>query len=143
MKVIIKLIMSEKLDRVEGSELRDNETLTLNMAIWVLAYIGHKWIVDPNPIKVQLEWHICTHENTWLRKVNWDPLQWTWCGPYAGQGSKVIPFFQFTTRLGHHILAAQESAVVKVWHTYHVPQTIITKFWQKIWKQQHASRIDT
>ena len=55
MKVIIKLIMSEKLDRVEGSELRDNETLTLNMAIRVLTYTGHKWIVDPDPIKVQLE----------------------------------------------------------------------------------------
>ena len=63
MKVIIKLIMSEKLDRVEGSELRDNETLTLNRAIRVLAYTDHKWIVDPDSIKVQPEWHICTHEN--------------------------------------------------------------------------------
>ena len=76
MKVIIKLIMSEKLDRVEGSELRDNETLTLNRAIRVLAYTDHKRIVDPDSIKVQPEWHICTHENTWLHKVNWDPLQW-------------------------------------------------------------------
>ena len=60
----------ETPDRIEGSELRDNETLTLNMTIRVLAYTGHKWIVDPNPIKVQLEWHVCTHENTWLRKVS-------------------------------------------------------------------------
>ena len=27
--------------------------------------------------------------------------------PYVGEGSKAIPFFQFTTRLGRHILAAQ------------------------------------
>ena len=94
-------------DRIEGSELRDSETPTQNNAIRVLAYTCHKWIVDPDPIKVQPDWHICTHENTWLCKVSWDPLQWTWCDPYGGQGSKPIPFFQFTTRLGRHILATQ------------------------------------
>ena len=62
---------------IKGYELRDNETLTLNMTIRVLSYTGHKWIVDPDPIKVQPECHICIHENTWLRKVSWDPLQWT------------------------------------------------------------------
>ena len=126
-------------DRIEGSELRDIETPTQNNAIRVLAYTSHKWIVDPDPIKVQPDWHICTHENTWLHKVSWDPLQWTWRDPYLDQGSKVVPFFQFTTRLGHHIPTAQtgrESVVAKVWHTYHVPHTIINKFWQKIWKQQ-------
>ena len=51
--------------------MRDNETPTLNMTIRVLAYIGHKWIVELDPLKVQLEWHICTHENTCLRKVSW------------------------------------------------------------------------
>ena len=42
----------------------------------------------------------------------------------------------FTTRLGRHILATQtarEPAAAKVWHTYQVPHTIITTFWQKIW----------
>ena len=88
--------------------MRDTETPTQNNAIRVLTYTGHiKWIVDLDPIKVQADWHICTHENTWLRKVSWDPLQWTWHDPYAGQGSKLIPFFQFTTRFGRHILAAQ------------------------------------
>ena len=61
-----------------------------------------------------------------------------------GQGSKPIPFFQFTTRLGEHILATQtarEPATAKVRHTYQVPHTIITMFWQKIWKQQHARKI--
>ena len=64
-------------DKIEGSELQDNEILTLNMAIQVLTYTAHKWIVDPDPTKVQPEWHICTHVNTRLHKVNWDPLQWT------------------------------------------------------------------
>ena len=40
-------------------------------------------------------------------EVRWDPLQWMWRDPYAGQGSKVIPFFQFKTRLGRRTLAAQ------------------------------------
>ena len=35
-------------DRIEGSELRDTETPTQNNAIRVLAYTGHKWIVDSN-----------------------------------------------------------------------------------------------
>ena len=60
----------EAVDRIEGSKLRDNEILTLNRAIRVLAYTGHKWIADPDPVKVQPEWHICTHENTWLHKVS-------------------------------------------------------------------------
>ena len=62
------------LDRIEGSELCTTETPTQNNAIRVLAYIGLKWIVDPNPIKVQPNWHICTHENTWLRKVSLGPF---------------------------------------------------------------------
>ena len=45
----------ETPDRIEGHELRDNETLISNMEIRVLAYIGHKWIVDPDPIKLQPE----------------------------------------------------------------------------------------
>ena len=72
----------------EGSELPDIETPTQNNAIRVLAYTGHKWIVDPDLIKVQLDWHICNHENTWLRKVSWGPLQWTWCDPYVGKEVK-------------------------------------------------------
>mgnify|MGYP000344262472 CR=1 FL=1 len=40
---------------IEGSELRDNETPTLNKAIQVLTYASHKWIVDPDSIKVQPE----------------------------------------------------------------------------------------
>ena len=67
----------ETLDRIEGHELQDNEIPTLNMEIRVLAYTGRKWIGDPNPIQVQPEWHICTHENTWLCKVNWNLLVWT------------------------------------------------------------------
>ena len=99
--------------------------------IRVLIYSSDQWIVNPVLIKVQLEWHICTHENTWLCKVSWDLLQWTWCDPYASQGSKEICFFQFTTRLGSHIVAAQsalESVAAKVRHTYHVPRTIINNF---------------
>ena len=75
---------------------------------------------------------------TWLRKVSWDPLQWTLHNPYAVQGSKTIHVFQFTTTLGRHILTAQtaqEPATAKIWHTYHVPYTIITIFqWQLIHK---------
>ena len=69
----------------------------------MLTYIGDKWIVDPDPIKVQPDWHICTHES----KVSGTLLQWAWRDPYTGKGSKPIPFFQFTTRLGRHIRAAQ------------------------------------
>ena len=52
----------ETLERIQGHELRDNEIPTLSMAIRVLAYTGRKRIVDPDPIKVQLEWYdVCTH----------------------------------------------------------------------------------
>ena len=59
-----------------GHELQVNDEPTIvNMVIQVLA-TGSMWIVDPNPIKVEEKWQICVHENTWLRKVSWDPFQW-------------------------------------------------------------------
>ena len=81
-------------------------------------------VLDPDLIKVQLEWHLRAYQNTCLCKLSWNPLQWTWHDLYTGQGSKGIPFFQFTTRLGRHILVAQtdkEPVVAKIWHTYHIP----------------------
>ena len=113
----------ETPNKIQGHELWNNEVPTLNMEILVLAYTCRKWIVDPDLIKAQQEWHICTHENTCLRKVSRDYLQWTWHNPYPGQGSKVIPFFRFTTRLERHILA-REPAAAKIWHTYHVLHSI-------------------
>ena len=69
----------------------------------IQVHTSRMWIVDPDWIEVQPEWQTYAHE--WLRKVNCDPLyQWMWDNPYAGQGRKCIPFFQFTTILGHHIL---------------------------------------
>ena len=64
-------------------------------------------VLDPDLIKVQLEWHLRAYQNTCLCKLSWNPLQWTWHDLYTGQGSKGIPFFQFTTRLGCYIIAAQ------------------------------------
>ena len=43
----------ETPDKIASSELQDNETPTQNKAIQVLLYTGHKWIVDPDPVKVQ------------------------------------------------------------------------------------------
>ena len=108
----------------------------MNITIQVLANTGGKWIVDLGPIKVQLGLHICVHENTWPRKVSWDPWQWTRHDHYVRQGSKAIPFFQFMNKLVRHILVAQTNkglVAAKIWHTYHVPHTTIAKFWHQLW----------
>ena len=42
------------------------------------------------------------------------------------------PFFQFTSRLGRHILATQTTLGSAAANTYHVPHTIITEYWQLI-----------
>ena len=71
--------------RIQYHKLQVNEELTtMNMAVQVLVYTSRKWIVDPKLVKVQPEWHICIHENTWLRKVSWNPLQWTCHDLYEG-----------------------------------------------------------
>ena len=64
-------IMEEGSFIPRGREPPENEAL-LNTTIQVLTCTCHKWIVDPDPIKVQPNWHICTHENTWhsLRAFN-------------------------------------------------------------------------
>ena len=79
-------------NRIQRLELRDNETPTLNKAIRVLAYIGHKWIVDPDLIQVQADWHICTQEaHDYVRSVG------TLCNGYGmtlhGERKKTHPFF--------------------------------------------------
>ena len=69
--------------------------------------------------------------SSWRPYSNRDPLQWMWRDPYAGQLTTVVPFFQFTTGWGHHILTAKinkEPTVAKTWHTYHVPHITIAKF---------------
>mgnify|MGYP006973826014 CR=1 FL=1 len=95
----------ETRDRIQGHKLWDSEEpRTTNMAIRMLTYTGCNWIVAPDPIKAQPKWHI------------WGPLQWTWRDPYVGQGSKAIPFFQFTTRLAHHILTTQTDCYKDISH---------------------------
>ena len=59
----------ETPNKIEGHELRDNETPTLNMAIRGLTYTGRKWIADPDPIKVQLEWHILMKTHDYIKSV--------------------------------------------------------------------------
>ena len=45
----------ETPDMIQGSEWQDYETPTLDKAIRVLTYTGHKWLVDPDSTKVQAE----------------------------------------------------------------------------------------
>ena len=88
--------------------------------------------------------HIGVHENTWPRKLSWDPWQWMWRDPYVRQGP-LLPIHD-QIGLSHpsccwYILVAQTNkglAAAKIWHTYHVPHMTIAKFWQQLWKQQQA-----
>ena len=112
----------ETLDRIQGHKLRDNaEPTTIDMVIRVLAYIGYKWIVDPNRTKAQPKWHICAHENhDYVRSSR------TLCNGHGtifmqAKDANSILFFQFMTIFNCHILTTEidrELVVAKIWHIY-------------------------
>lgn len=71
------------------------------------------------------------------------PGEWHSRDPFAAPDRPPIPFFQYSARLGRHILLAQRQAVpaaAEHWRCQGLTTDFLTDFWQRIWSSQQARR---
>ena len=79
----------------------------------VVEHLDRQWHVDPDPDDVQSDpnWRLWAWEQRPLARLQWDPGEWQWRDPFASLDSPAIPFFQYTARLGRHILTGRRGAI--------------------------------
>ena len=72
----------------------------------VVGVRDRSWHIDPDPdsITVASEWRLWAWESRPLARLQWDPVEWHWQDPFAVADRPPIPFFQYSARLGRHIL---------------------------------------
>ena len=91
--------------------------------IRVLGTREHTWHIDPDPAEIQSDRDRClwVWEARPLVRLQWDPGEWQWRDPYSPPGSPAIPFFQYSARLGRHILQSRRPATpaaAEHWHRH-------------------------
>lgn len=99
----------------EGGRLHRVNTETSLVAdcvfqrIRIMGACGRTWHIDPDPDSItdDAEWRLWAWESCPLARLQWDPGEWLWRDPFAAAD---FPFFQYSARLGRHILLAQRQA---------------------------------
>ena len=69
-----------------------------------------------------------------------------WHDPFAPPDSPDTSFFQYTARLGRHILAGRRAATpaaAEHWRRQGLTQGFLTEFWSRLWDSRQARRIST
>ena len=57
---------------------------------------------------MDINWKLWVCEGKAICDMAWDPAEYAWKDPFQqGQNIKLVPFFQYTVKLGRHILTAQ------------------------------------
>ena len=75
----------------------------------IIGYFDAKWYIDPEPDKVDLFWKIWVYYNKPLQELQWDPGEFFWKHPFQPLSqATLIPFFQYTIKLGHYVLMSQK-----------------------------------
>ena len=80
--------------------------------IRVLAYDGFKWIIDPQVDAVKEYWKLRVFEKKPLIRLQWDPGEFWWKDPFD-RVKKRCSFFQYSVKIGRHILAAQRRTTLR------------------------------
>lgn len=77
--------------------------------IRIVGACGRTWHIDPDPDAITdlVEWRLWAWESRPLARIQWDPGEWQWRDPFAAADRPPVPFFQYSARLGRHILIAQ------------------------------------
>ena len=88
--------------------------------IRIVGMCDRTWHVDPDPdsITEDPEWRLWAWESRPLARLQWDPGEWQWRDPLVAADRPPTPFFQYSARLGRHILLAQrqtEPAAAEHW----------------------------
>ena len=77
-----------------------------------------------------------------LVRLQWDPGDYGWRDPYLP--NKEFSFFQYTAKLGRHILMASKRNAISAqgyWRSQGLEQDFISAFWKKFWNVEQARKI--
>ena len=133
----------------EGRLLRVSEEAPLVSAcifqrIRVIAAVGRRWVVDPDPELFGREWRLWAYGARPLARLQWDPGEWFWHDPLRESGSPDLPFFQYTVRLGRRMLLARRQAIpaaAEHWQRQGLTADFLTDFWARLWSSRQPRRI--
>ena len=135
---------------IAGQLLRvDRESELLRLCTFqrvrVLGQRSRRWVVDPSPHLVagQPGWRLWAWDSRPLARLQWDPGEWHWRDPFAPADSPPVPFFQYTVRLGRHILVADRQtrpAAAEHWRRQGLSQDFLSGFWRRLWGYEQSRR---
>ena len=126
------LIQSEVLQYATFSKIR------------VLAYDGAKWIIDPQLEAIKEHWKLRIFEKKPLTRLQWDPGEFWWKDPFDHSGKK-CGFFQYSVKIGRHILTAQRRTTpgaTQFWTQQGITIEFLSKFWVKLWARKQDMKIN-
>ena len=112
----------------------------------LVAYSGTKWLCDPPLEKIEAHWKIWVQENRPLVRLQWDPGEYYWIDPFKQESEGKIPFFQYTVKLGRHILAGSKVACPAAscfWEQNGISTCFLEKFWKRLWARNQPRKIVT
>ena len=112
--------------------------------IRVLAYDGSKWLIDPQVEAVKEHWKLRVFEKKPLIRLQWDPGEFWWKDPFDRM-EKRYGFFQYSVKMGRHILAAQRRTTPRAsqfWNHQGITSEFLTKFWGTLWKRKQDMKIN-
>ncbi|MCO5594196.1 hypothetical protein L7F22_048220 [Adiantum nelumboides] len=91
--------------------------------IRVVATATRKWLIDPAPAEIDDDWRLWAYGARPLSRLHWDPGEWLWHDPFASPDSPGTQFFQYSVRLGRHILTARRPATPAA-----------AEHWRRVWE---------
>lgn len=98
--------------------------------------------VDPVVLEDQVNsWQLWLWEDRPLSSLTWDPWEWEW--PAAQIGAPSVSFFEYSVRIGRHILLRQQRSIttrIRAWLHGGLSHVFLSQFWAHIWSATSVSR---
>ena len=87
--------------------------------------------MDPKPDEIRTHCQLWVQEKKPLKDLRWDPADYVWKDTIQNE-SKQRFFFQYTVKIGRHILARErqrEPVAATFWLSQGISKQFILKFW--------------
>ena len=118
-----------RLARVEGEAGLVRECVF--QRIRVVATVGRRWLIDPDPQQFTEAWRIWAFGARPLARLQWDPSEWFWLDSRSGP----LQFFKYIVRFGRRLLLSRRSgqvATARHWMDQGLTRTFLWDFWSRL-----------
>ena len=108
----------------------------------VIVNMDRQWHIDPSPEEFKPEWNVWVYKQAPLVRLQWDPGDYSWRDPFIPE--KEHSFFQYTVKLGRHIVMANKEAppaAARFWASQNIEEQFLGQFWKKLWNMEQARKI--